>query len=232
MSSSNNYQQSLFVSGVPEHFTYDEVCDRIDDRNWGRVKEVILLPVSKKVTYGPNIRSVIIHYTFWYKECELERRDLSRGMYLRLFYNKDEYWKAIAYDPLKQRSKIQTKKSETIKVLQRVMPAKKIVVQEEEVQQSEPTQKVDMETANKMAAAIIAEVLAETVTATATTTIESVVEPFADPEVEIVQKQVATWVDIDNTNINSIKPTDYGESIMPPIKIRRGRPSKKVTVVV
>ena len=121
---SNDYQPSLFVSGVPEHFTYDDICDRVDDRNWGRVKSVILLPVSKKVTYGPNVRSVIIHYKFWFRECEPELRDLSRGKYLRLFYNKTEYWKAVAYDPSRQKikkpepKKPYPKKSETVKPLQ------------------------------------------------------------------------------------------------------------------
>lgn len=243
-SSSNNYQLSLFVSGVPEHFTYDDVCDCVDDRNWGRVKSVILLPVSKKVTYGPNVRSVIIHYAFWYKECELERRDLSRGNYLRLFYNKTEYWKAVVYDPSRQKltrmiKKPEPKKSETVKPLQPApmqhapaQPAPK-PIQSENMKSiinviSSSVDYVEHEDASVLALA--KEIMMEALAIKEDTSVDP-----NQQELERIQGLEKNYKarDSDYADISSIPTPDYGDAILPPPRTNRGKKTtKKVTIVV
>ena len=231
---SNEYQPSLFVSGVPEHFTYDDICDRVDDRNWGRVKSVVLLPVSKKVTYGPNVRSVIVHYTFWFRECEPELRDLSRGKYLRLFYNKTEYWKAIAYDPSRQKSKKNSKKpeqkkSETVKPLQ---PAPvQHAMQSENMKSiinviSSSVDSVEHEDATVLALA--KEIMMEALAITE----KEPPEKSIDLNQQELEKNYKAR-DSDYADISSIPTPDYGDAILPPPRTNRGKKTtKKVTIVV
>lgn len=237
---SNEYQPSLFVSGVPEHFTYDDICDRVDDRDWGRVKSVVLLPVSKKVTYGPNVRSVIVHYTFWFRECEPELRDLSRGKYLRLFYNKTEYWKAIAYDPSRQKSKKNSKKpeqkkSETVKPLQHA-PVQH-TIQSENMKSiinviSSSVDSVEHEDASVLALA--KEIMMEALAITEKETPEkSIVRN--QQELERIQGLEKNYKarDSDYADISSIPTPDYGDAILPPPRTNRGKiTTKKVTIVV
>jgi hypothetical protein len=248
MSLSNNYQPSLFVSGVPEHFTYDDICDRVDDRNWGRVKSVVLLPVSKKVAYGPNIRSVIVHYTFWFRECEPELRDLSRGKYLRLFYNKTEYWKAVAYDPSRQKIKRMTKKSEPVKSVKsepvKSEPVKSEPVKSEPVKPLQPAPEQSIENNNMEA---IMNVISNSVGPNDHITIlelakEIMTEALTIKEDETKILQETTLIkeqdlekkykpyDLDCTDIKSIPSPDYGDAILPPPRTNRGKKVKIVSV--
>lgn len=226
MSLSNDYQPSLFVSGVPEHFTYDDICDRIDDRNWGRVKSVVLLPVSKKVAYGPNIRSVIVHYTFWFNECDPERRDLSRGKYLRLFYNKTEYWKAIAYDPTRQKIKRIAKKHNQVKPLQ---PAPEQSIENNNMEAimnviSSSVGPNDHIAILELAKEIMTEAL--TIKEDETKTLQETPVPNQQQELEKKYKPN----DLDYANIKSIPPPDYGDAILPPPRTNRGKKVKIVSI--
>ena len=80
---------SLFIQGVDEMYKYAEILDRVNFCNLGKIRKVVLLPVSKMVIYGPNTRNVIVHFSYWYnnQKSQQELLHLSQGKSISIYYN-------------------------------------------------------------------------------------------------------------------------------------------------
>lgn len=96
-----NSNASLFIQGVDEMYNLDEIWDRVEFCDLGKIRKVVLLPVSKMVIYGPNTRNVIIHFDYWYnnQKSQQELLLLSQGKPIFIYYNRVSEWSVVAYDP-------------------------------------------------------------------------------------------------------------------------------------
>lgn len=102
---------SLFIQGVNEMYNHDEIWDRVEFCGLGKIRKVVLLPVSKMVIYGPNTRNVIVYFEYWYnnQKSQQELLLLSQGKSISIYYNRISEWTVVAYDP-KHKKNVKTSK--------------------------------------------------------------------------------------------------------------------------
>lgn len=115
---------TLFIRGVNESYTLDDIWDRIEYFELGQIRKIVLLPVSKMVIYGPNTRNVIVYFDFWYehKESQYKLSLLLQGKSIYIYYNMISYWTVVAYDA-KHKKIAKIRKQKAKKTATTVIPA-------------------------------------------------------------------------------------------------------------
>ena len=114
-----NSNASLFIQGVNEMYNLDEIWDRVEFCDLGKIRKVVLLPVSKMEIYGPNTRNVIVHFDYWYnnQKSQQELLLLSQGKPIFIYYNRISEWTVVAYDPKHKKKVKMAKKIKDVPVV-------------------------------------------------------------------------------------------------------------------
>ncbi len=121
---------TLFIRGVNESYTLDDIWDRIEYFELGQIRKIVLLPVSKMVIYGPNTRNVIVYFDFWYdyKESQYKLSLLLQGKPVYIYYNMISYWTVVAYDAKhKKIAKIRKQKAKKTVIHNPVTPVTSVI---------------------------------------------------------------------------------------------------------
>ena len=106
----NPDQPSLFIAGINTRYNKNDIWDRVEYANFGRIRDIVLFPVSN----GRNCRNVIVHFDMWGDSRGELRNRIKEGKSLKIYYIKgdDRTWEAYEYDPYRQENKKKQKQQD------------------------------------------------------------------------------------------------------------------------
>jgi len=90
---------SLYVIGIEPQYSQRDIWDRVQFQQWGEIERIHVQPVSTNNPTGRPLCRAIVHFRRWYAETDEERTSISKGKYLKCYYNETSYWKTYEYDP-------------------------------------------------------------------------------------------------------------------------------------